>query len=150
MSNNKNLLGQLAAARERAKTDAEVRTPKLAPVAPAAPPPEPERKVPAAPEPKRAAPPAKAKAGPAAKSAAGAKGQGTLERTTITLKAQDRSVLGKTQAFFIERGIKAPPSSTLIRLALYNLAETLEAKPESVQRIFDRIRREDGRRNVVT
>ena len=151
MSNNKNLLGQLAAARERAKADAEVRTPRLPPVAvvPAPPvPPEPTTPL-LAPESKRTTSPIKAKPASIAKSPPVTKGQGTLERTTITLKLQDRSVLSKAQTFFIERGIKAPPSSTLIRLALYNLAETLEAKPESVQRIFDRIRREDGRRNAI-
>ena len=152
MSNNKNLLGQLAAARARAKSDAEIRTPKLATVAPPKRTQAPEPAESAAAAPRQAAARAKPKAKPAteAQAAPATKRQGTLERTTITLKALDRSVLGKAQAFFIERGIKAPTSSTLIRLALMNLADTLDAKPDRVQRIFERIRSEDGRRNTNT
>lgn len=145
MSNNKDLLGKLAAARDRAISDAQVRTPKLAPAA-ALPKPE---VPPTAPTTAPPTPRLKAKPRPPSRTDSGGatRGQGTLERTTITLKVKDRSVLGKAQAFFIERGIKAPTSSTLIRLALHNLGETLEAKPDIVERLFDRIRREDGRRH---
>lgn len=131
MSSNKELQAQLSSIRNRAKVDAKKRTPKLK-----------NRKV--SPDRNNIISEVKQRQ-PQTKTKTEAVPE-PLERTTITLKHQDRQVLGRTQEFFIRMGRKAPSASTLVRLALLNMGETLEEDPNRLTRIFDAICLDDGRR----